>query len=425
MKEKVLIVCPLERDRRELSWDHVRGSYDIIFHDTHKFVKKIAHQGINDAFDVCANPLDTISDIINLAKQEAVSGIISSDDYPGSILSNVAAYELGLLGADPAVVAQLQHKYYARCLQQQYVPEATPYYTLLDPDSFNTTTSEIPFPIFVKPVKSFFSLFANTANSIQDIETFLQISRVPEEFLHTLDWSMHNYTTCDLKSDYLLAEGLLFGHQVTLEGYVSNGHVGIVGIVDSIMFPNTISFERFVYPSCLPDDVQKRMHFIVRKLMAGIQFNNSFFNIEMMYNSNTDAIYIIEVNTRMAAQFADLYEKVDGTNSYTYALDVAIGKKPRHTRKKGRHNVAASLVLRIFQDKYIKRIPTDYNIEQLYTLFPDARVEAYGTEGKRLSDEFQDGKSFRYGLIHLGARDEQELNEKYAQARDILGFEFI
>ncbi|HRN78025.1 MAG TPA: ATP-grasp domain-containing protein [Candidatus Dependentiae bacterium] len=424
MKKKILVVCPYERDKRELGFVHVRGDYDIVFHETDQFVNRIAHNGIQDAFDVCSDPFHTVSDILNVAEHENVSGIMSSDDYPGSILSNIAAYEFGVPGVHPAIITQLQHKYYSRCLQQQYVPEATPYYTLLDPQRFKVNSCDIVFPVFVKPVKSFFSLFADTAYNVHDIKHFVHTSRVPSNFLHTLDWSLHKYAACDLKSDYLLAEGLLSGHQVTLEGYVVDNHVGLVGIVDSIMFPGTISFERFVYPSRLPDHVQKRMYDIVCRLMHGVQFNNSFFNVEMMYNPMTNAIHIIEVNTRMAAQFADLYEKVDGTNSYTYALDVAIGKKPEPTVQKGKYAIAASLVLRIFEDRYIRRMPTPADIEKLYILFPDVRVEAYGAEGKKLSEAFQDGKSFRYGLIHLGARDEQELNEKYAQAKDILGFEF-
>ena len=54
---------------------------------------------------------------------------------------------------------------------------------------------------------------------------------------------------------------------------------------------------------------------IAKTLMRGMGFDNGMFNIEMMYDADADRIGIIEINPRMASQFADLYEKVDGTNS--------------------------------------------------------------------------------------------------------------
>ena len=53
------------------------------------------------------------------------------------------------------------------------------------------------------------------------------------------------------------------------------------------------------------------------------------FNIEMMYDAATDRIGIIEINPRMASQFADLYEKVDGTNSYTHPARYRRGRGGR------------------------------------------------------------------------------------------------
>ena len=59
--------------------------------------------------------------------------------------------------------------------------------------------------------------------------------------------------------------------------------------------------------------------------MSGLGFDNCMFNIEMMYDAREDRIAIIEINPRMASQFADLYEKVDGTNAYEVLLDLGMG----------------------------------------------------------------------------------------------------
>ena len=103
------------------------------------------------------------------------------------------------------------------------------------------------------------------------------------------------------------------------------GEVHILGVVDSIFFPGTLAFSRFDYPSALPEGVQERMADIAERLMSGLGFDNGMFNVEMMYDAREDRIAIIEINPRMASQFADLYEKVDGTNSYEVLLDLGCG----------------------------------------------------------------------------------------------------
>ncbi|CAN5439917.1 hypothetical protein BH20ACI3_BH20ACI3_19300 [soil metagenome] len=71
---------------------------------------------------------------------------------------------------------------------------------------------------------------------------------------------------------FLLVEELLEGLQATLEGYVYQGEIHLMGIVDSVMFPNTIAFKRFEYPSSLPESVQSRMFSLARKLDEAERF---------------------------------------------------------------------------------------------------------------------------------------------------------
>ena len=106
------------------------------------------------------------------------------------------------------------------------------------------------------------------------------------------------------------------------------GEVHILGVVNSIFFPDTLAFSRFDYPSALPEGVQERMADIAKRLMSGLGFDNGMFNVEMMYDAREDRIAIIEINPRMASQFADLYEKVDGTNAYEVLLDLGMRGSP-------------------------------------------------------------------------------------------------
>jgi hypothetical protein len=139
-----------------------------------------------------------------------------------------------------------------------------------------------------------------------------------------------------------------------------------------------------------------------------------------MYDRETGRIAIIEINPRMASQFADLYEKVDGTNSYQVLLDIAEGRAPAFARRQGRYAFAASCVLRSFVDCHVEAVPSDANVQRLAGLYP-VRIEMHATPGRMLSDELHDGQSYRYGIVNLGGRDLADVLQKFAACRDELG----
>ena len=422
--KNILVVCPAQRDLRELSLDYVNSGYNLIFHTyDNSLLERIICKGIGwmtETFD----PAAVIDEMLAVCERENIEGIVTSEDYPGSIFASIIAQKAGFPAPLPEHVLLFQHKYYSRLAQLKHVPEATPDFMLGDPHRFDPLLFDLAFPVFLKPVKSYFSVFANSATTIGELLHLMKTSVLPPEFLHQFNWFMSRYTPYDLSANYLLIENSLQGVQVTLEGFVHNGTVEPICIVDSIMFPGTISFKRFEYPSSLPVSVQVRMNDIASRLMCGVGFDNGFFNIEFMYNPEADTIHIIEVNPRMISQFADLVEKVDGVNTYAHLLALATGKRPDVPKRKGMHGMAASFVLRVFEDKKVIKAPSQEQLEQVYQLFPDARIQLYVQEGDKLSDAFQDGKSFRYGLVHLGGRDRKDLFAKFEQCKRRLDFQF-
>jgi hypothetical protein len=48
-------------------------------------------------------------------------------------------------------------------------------------------------------------------------------------------------------------------------------------------------------------------------------------------------------------------------------------------------------------------------------------VELHATLGRKLSDEFQDGRSYRYGIVNLGGRDRTHVLEQFEACRNSLG----
>ncbi len=425
MKQKILVICPTKRDRCELSSPHIIGDVVVEFHDYDETsFERILARNYDGQFEK-SNPALIINELLEFCDTHAITGVLSSDDYPGSIYASIIAYNKKFIAPSSAPILECQHKYYARCLQAQLVPEATPGFELINPNSFDPKTFSLQFPVFVKPVKAYFSFLANKIESLPELTNFVtKTGSMSDRFLYQFNWFLQHYSSIDMSGDYFIAEGFLHGQQVNVEGFVQDNVCHTIGITDSIMFPGTISFSRFEYPSVLPENVQQRMADIAARFLTGINFNNSLFNIEMMYNPVTDEIHIIEVNPRFSSQFADLYEKVEGFNAYRVALDVATGKQPVLPRAKGNYAMAASCVLRLFENKKVVKVPSSADIEKVKEAIPDIRIYVYTSEGELLSDQLQDGKSYRYGLMNIGGRDRQEIIEKFELAKRMLPFEF-
>ena len=420
----ILVVCPTHRDYRELPSITPPG-IRYIFHDYASTSLEDLVSNPDRAKDLAADALDEIETILAKLSGLDIAGVITGDDYPGSALAAAIAQRLGLPGPDPAVVLLCQHKYLARVEQAKHVPQAVPTFALIDVEDGAALPDGLRFPLFVKPVKSFFSIGAERVDSPAELRALLPHWANLDQFFQPLERMLERYAGASIGTKRLIAEDLLKGEQVTVEGFVHDGAVTIFGVVDSIMFPGTLAFSRFDYPSHLPDDVQARMGAIASTTMLGLGFDNGIFNIEMMYDAEDDRISIIEINPRMASQFADLYEKVDGTNSFAVLLDIAQGKTPRFTRRQGRYAFAASCVLRSFENYLVTAGPSERDIERLARIYPDIRVELHATAGRQLSDEFQDGKSYRYGVLNLGGRDLADVLEQFASCRRELGIELL
>jgi hypothetical protein len=367
--------------------------------------------------------LDVIGAAVHRYRRAGLSGVTSGVGYPGMSVASIIARELGLPGPTPASVLCCEHKYYSRLVQQALVPEAVPEFRLIDPRAPLDNAETLSFPLFLKPVKSCMSINAYRVADAAELADVARDALLPDGFIKPFNDMLKAHTPYELDASYLLGESLLHGHQVSLEGYVHDGQVRVMGILDAIMFPGTLSFRRFQYPSRFSASVQTRMGEIARTLMAGMGYDNAPFNIELFYDPRTDGIHIIEVNPKVASQFADLFEKVDGHSSFSVMLQLAIGKEPSFERSKGAFNVAASCVLRTFEDKHVVAVPSQHEVDAIVARYPETHIEIHATPGRNLSDQMQDSQSFRYGLVHIGAASERDLEDKFARIANGLHFD--
>lgn len=372
--------------------------------------------------DVLADINIELSRLLRRARREHVDAVISTDDYPGAALASIVAAELGLPGTAPRANLVCQHKLYARRAQQIAVPEATPWFAPIEDGQTVITTPS--FPVFVKPVKSCFSVGSYPVEDARGVSTALRLARLPRRFFAPFVDLFEKYTGLPFGSARVLAETLLTGTQATFEGCMRDGRVTPIGVVDSVMYPGTIAFERFEYPSHLPPTIQERIGDIAERTLQAVGFDHGLFNLEFMYDKRTDRVAIIEINPRMASQFADLYEKVDGTNTYEVLVALALGHEVSVKHGSGSHAAAVSRVFRLFGDARVRRVPSATDVAAIERDYPDARIEVLADTGRRLSEQMQDGRSYRYAIVSAGGVDRDDAGRRALECRHRLDFQF-
>ncbi len=421
--KKILVLFPNEWDRAELARPRYRGRYRFAF----------------EGFDLFRFPENArlmwfdarrfVDRIVAKYRGAGLDGIVSNEEQFGAMIAAVAARRLGLPTADPRAIMVAQHKYYSRLAQARVAPEATPRFGVFPYTVRRAEEIEFDFPFFVKPVKATFSILARRVerfDEVRDLLTFRPLERrILEKLVQPFDDLGADCGGFDVDAHHMIAEEILAGPQVTVEGIVHRGEVTILGIVDAVMYPGTIAFERFEYPSSLPEPVQARMRALAERLIRAFGFDHGVFNVEFFYDRERDQIRILEVNPRIAYQFADLREKVDGYNTYDAVLALATGEAPPPVAKGcGRHRHAASFVLRTFERRRLKAFPDRTRIETLQHRYEDARFMIYIKTGAQLEREMKWLGSYRYAICNLGAPDQLQLFDRYHRVRDELAFEF-
>ncbi len=320
-------------------------------------------------------------------------GIVSSKDR-GALFAAALTARRGLPGPAPAAVASCQHKPTARRLQQRAVPGATP--TWFVPGSGRPP---FPPPWFVKPAVGRLSMGARRVDNAADLP------QAGGGDAYASGWeALARLGGVELDGHGWIAEALLTGDPVTVEGYVHGGAVTIVGVTDSVMYAGTLSFERFEYPSRLPQERADAAAAVAAALPGAFGFDGGFFNAELLVPPEGTP-GLIELNGRIASQFAPLLRSVHGRSSYDALLALACGEDPRWLPGPP-DGVAVSYVVRRFEDAFVEEVPE-----------PEDGVEILVHAGENLSDAYaNDPDSFRLAIVYEAGETRAEAVER-ARAR--------
>jgi hypothetical protein len=372
-----------------------------------------------------------VAKLASQAKSYGWTAVASQHEQFGALTAALLAQKMGWPGTAPAAVVACQHKLYAREVLQKVCPEANASFQRLACDYGDPVPEGLQFPAFVKPIKAAFSVLAKVVRSHDDLQHFTRfgayelwvIKRLVEPFERIAKRLLPQAST----AHSMMLETPVHAAQYSLDGIAYGGSIKPLGVVDSVMYPGTQAFMRFDYPSKLGADVQARAVQVATKFLSAVGFDYGMFNMEFFYDAATDKLTVIEFNPRMASQFADLYRRVDGIDLYAMALALAHGQNPWNVpREVPTANIATSAVYRVFDDSaahLMQTIPPMPNAIQLATLkqtFADHLLLQFPKAGHSLARDFKWLGSYRYGILHLGGRDADDLRARVDAASAIM-----
>jgi hypothetical protein len=377
----ILVLCPQERD-----------------------LKAIAAAGLQDRYSVryAGSDLDQLDEFdpqsfLRECEWIPAEGVIGTKDQ-SALLAALLAERRGLPGPTPAALLACQHKPTSRRIQQQAAPEAVPRFALLD------GVPPFSLPFFVKPVVGRLSQSAYRIDDLADLTELVENEDYMSRYAEIA--SLAGADPAELRG--FIVEELLEGDEVTLEGYVHGGRATTIGVTDSIKYPGTFSFERFEYPSKLPEERQRELSDVAAKVLSALRFEGGFFNVEFFVPSQGEA-QIIEVNGRLASQFAPLVLGLHGRSTYEALFELACGEDPGW--KTGLpEGVGISYCMRAFHDAYVEEVPD-----------VDDDVELLVRPGLCLSEQgVNDAQSYRLAILNgFGETREEALVRCRARAAEL------
>lgn len=356
-------------------------------------------------------------------------GVVSHNEQFGTLAAALVAERAGLPGASPESVLAAQHKLHARHVLQEVAPEANLAFAELELQYGGSVPGGIVYPQFVKPVKGAFSVLARRVDCRAELQRHTRFGAYESWVIRSLVEPFERVLRARLpqagSAHRLMLEAPIAADtaQFNLDGWVFDGQHYALGVVDAVMYPNTRAFLRWEVPSRLPTNVRARALDVARRFLTAVGYAHGFFNIEFFYDAAADRLTVIEFNPRLASQFSDLYRRVSGVDAHAMSVRLALGEDPRTARRvEPSAGCAASLVYRSFALEDDIALPTRARRSRFAREFPGALLFTYPKSRRSIARDFKWLGDHRYGIVHLGGRDAEDLRGRSRRAGAILGW---
>ena len=355
--------------------------------------------------------------------------VLSHQEHFGAVAAALVAEKLGLPGTPVASLLAAQHKLHARRVLQQVAPEANLRFAELEAAYGDDIPHGLAYPAFVKPVKAAFSVLARTVDNRAALQAHTRFGAwelwVIRHLVEPFDRLCRVRLPQAGSAHRMLLEEPVPLHvpQYNLDGWVADGQVHALGVVDAVMYPGTRAFMRWELPSRLAPAVQARALDVARRFLGAIGFTRGLFNLEFFHDPATDRLSVIECNPRLASQFGDLYQRVHGLDPHAMGLALALGEDPMALpRTEPTAHVAASLVYRAFQSEDVPPAPSLAQRAAFARACPDALMFSFPKTGHALARDFKWTGNHHFGFVHLGGLSREHMLHRAEHASALLGW---
>lgn len=342
------ILAVIESPSQQVYFEYDRDNFDWHFY----------------LFNPAITPADQVEEVLAFIRQKRlrVDGIFGITDEP-SIVAALTAGRLGLPGNRPEAIYRAQHKAILTQMLADisvFTPE-----TCVISSPTTVPNGATKYPAFLKPAKGSLSMHSYMVRNRTELA--LLLPQLFREQRPLVDWSERFYRIHMQPADppirSFLLQPFLDLPQYTVDGFVSGGHVTILGITESVYTPDRKSFERFDYPGDISARASGELTTLLTTLLGKLQYDNSGFNMEFFVTPD-DHIIVIELNTRLSVQFVPLMrQRYNHSNIHTMAT-LSTGVVPSLQVVNGTRR-ASSCVLRTYEDKRVVSVPDAADIRRL------------------------------------------------------------
>lgn len=323
----ILVLCPSQDEKQLFSGAEFS---DYCFHFLEYSCLQTTPPKIKDRVDLVAFCQDAIA----YSKTQQITAIYYSFDI-SNLVAAIVCEKLDLFGPSFESVMQCFHKFYAREIDLY-----SPVYAVVKWENERRFVideqilTKLNFPLFVKPVCSSYGMFCGMVNKPEQLPELC--TNLAKNYQHW--WQMYQvffqefidgkkYPLAVTSQVPLLVEEMVSGQPLTCDGFVYQGKVFFVGLVDTLEAEDG-SVDCYAFPAQVSFKQQQNIYDRVTNFVQDSGLDNSFFSAEFWLQGQ-DTPILIEINARMSASFGFLYQQSLNFNLPKAALKLAQGICPQ------------------------------------------------------------------------------------------------
>jgi len=262
-------------------------------------------KGIADEF----YPISTNDSLqlLKLAREHKINGVITNSDYPMRTASYIAA-ELGLVGMSQTAATIATNKLLLREVLSENNIASPKFAKVGKLEDIYYHVVDLEYPFILKPVDS------SASRGVHLIESGEQIE------------SAYNQACENSKNGYLIMEQYIHGDEYSVESLTVNGITQTIAITAKMTTgaPHYVELGHIISAD-LDHEMQKKVEKLVSNAVLALGISNGVSHTELKINSQ--GIFIIEIGPRLGGDYitTDLVPLATGYDMVGNAINLAMG----------------------------------------------------------------------------------------------------